>query len=160
MSVQRWIHIALIKQGYKIKVYFNGILDNELATTQNIENNEDSLYVGNVPWLKDQCDFPYLIDELRYYNTALNEDFIQAEASPSLGGVEPNFIQMGCNDCTLDLAAKSCVDGYHLCTSIELHTGGYQVARAMGWLKWDTHIWSHGATKNESKFKKLKGLAL
>jgi len=160
ISPQRWLHIGIIKSGYIIKIYVNGILDNEVTTTQNLENNEGPFYIGNVPWLKEQCDFPFLIDELRYYNIAIDEDRLQAEASPALGGIEPNFIQLGCMDCSLKDAAKACIDSYHLCTSIELHTGGYQVARSMGWLKWNTHIWSHGALKNAKKFKKLKGISL
>jgi len=160
ISAQKWLHIGVVKIGMNLRIYVNGILDNEVTTTQNLENNESPLYIGNVPWLKDQCDFPFLIDELRYYNIAISEDHLQAEASPALGGIEPNFIQLGCMDCSLKDASKACVEGYHLCTSIELHTGGYQVARSMGWLKWNTHIWSHGALKNAKKFKKLKGISL
>ena len=160
LSTQRWLHISVIKSGYNIKIYVNGILDNELTTSANLENNDGPLYIGNVPWLKEQCDFPFLIDEMRYYNIAIEEDRLQAEASPSLGGIESNFIQLGCMECALKDASKSCIDGYHLCTSIELHTGGYQVARSMGWLRWNTHIWSHGALKNAKKFKKLKGISL
>ncbi len=160
VTSQRWLHIGLVKSGYNIKIYVNGILDNQVTTTQNLENNEDALFIGNVPWLKDQCDFPYLIDELRFYNIAIEEDFLQAEASPSLGGIEPNFIQLGCMDCSLKDASKSCTENFHLCTSVELHTGGYQVARSMGWLKWNTHLWSHGALKNAKRFKKLKGISL
>jgi len=101
-----------------------------------------------------------LIDELRYYNIPLSENFIQAEASPVLGSIEPSFIELGCINCSLKEAAVACVEGYHICTSVELHTGGYQVARNMGWLSWNTHIWSHSALKNEKEFDKLKGLAL
>jgi len=157
---QRWLHIALTKSNNKIKLYVNGILDSQLILKNDIEINQGNLYIGNVPWLKNQCNFPFLIDELRYYDTFLSEYNIGAEASPALGGIEPSFIQFGCKDCGVSDAKSICVDGYHVCTSIELHTGGYQIARAMGWLDWNTHIWSYGALKNPGDFGNLKGLAL
>jgi hypothetical protein len=160
VTTQRWLHIAMVKTDNKIKLYVNGILDSQMQLKGNPEINTDPLYIGNVPWLKDQCDFPFMLDELRYYNVAIEEDKIQAEASPILGGVEPSFLQLGCMNCSLKDASQSCTDGYKLCTSIELHTGGYQIARSMGWLNWNTHIWTHGAIKNPSDFEKLNGLAL
>lgn len=160
ITTQRWLHIAIVKIDNKLKLYVNGILDNQMILKSNIEKSEAPLYIGNVPWLKDQCDYPFLMDEVRYYNSAIEEDKIQAEASPILGGIEPSFLQLGCMNCPLKEASTACVDGYRLCTSIELHTGGYQIARSMGWLKWNTHIWTHGALKTPGDFAKLKGLAL
>ena len=157
---QRWLHITVTKSLNKIKLYVNGILDSQILLKNDMEINQSNLYIGNVPWLKEQCNFPFLIDELRYYDSFLPEYFIQAEASPALGGIEPSLIMFGCKTCTLREASNSCVDGYHVCTSIELHTGGYQVARAMGWLDWNTHIWSYGAIKNSGDFSNLKGLSL
>lgn len=157
---QRWLHIALLKTDNKLKLYVNGILDNQMIIKSNMDINNNSLYIGNVPWLKDQCNFPFLIDELRYYNKSIEEDFIQAEASPVLGGIEPSFLQLGCLECSLKEASQACVEGYRLCTSIELHTGGYQIARSMGWLNWNTHLWTHGALKTPTDFENLKGLAL
>jgi hypothetical protein len=160
ITTQRWMHIAIIKSDNKLKLYVNGILDNSSILKATAETTNSPLYIGNVPWLKDQCDFPFLIDEMRYYNIAVSEDTIQAEASPVLGGIEPSFLQLGCMNCSLKDASQACVDGYRLCTSIELHTGGYQIARSMGWLNWNTHIWTHGALKTPGDFDKLKGLAL
>jgi hypothetical protein len=160
VTTQRWLHIAVNKLDTKVRIYVNGILDAAFNLKSLVELNNAPLYIGNVPWLKEHCDFPFLIDELRYYNIAIEEDRIQAEASPILGGIEPSFLQLGCMDCTLKDASQSCSDGYRLCTSIELHTGGYQIARSMGWLNWNTHIWTHGALKTPTDFDNLKGLAL
>jgi len=157
---QRWLHIAVVKLDTKLKVYVNGILDSQILLKSSVEQINSPLYIGNVPWLKDQCDFPFLVDEMRYYNIAVEEDRIQAEASPILGGIEPSFLQLGCMNCSLKEASQSCVEGYRLCTSIELHTGGYQIARSMGWLNWNTHLWTHGALKTPSDFNNLKGLSL
>jgi hypothetical protein len=161
VTQQRWLHVSLVmSEGKNLKLYVNGILDAESTLKGDLNANSGDLYVGNVPWLKDQCDFPVLIDELRYYDIAIEEDKIQAEASPVLGGIEPNFLRLGCIDCTLTQAAQVCKEGYRLCTSIELHTGGYQIARSMGWLNWNTHIWTNGALKSPTDFEDLKGLGL
>ena len=157
---QKWFHFALKKKNNELKLYVNGILDSKMVLKSFAQQNNANLYIGNVPWLKDGCSYGFLIDELRYYNIAISEDYIQAEASPILGSIEPSFIQLGCMNCGLKEAAVSCTDGYHVCTSVELHTGGYQVARNLGWLSWNTHIWSHSALKNSNDFDKLKGLTL
>lgn len=139
LQYQRWNHIALLVKENKIKLYINGILDAVNATEGRPSINDMPLFVGNTPWHIEDCNVPSYIDELRFYNRALNEEEIEAEAAPALGGVEPNYINLGCINCGLEQANKACLDGYHLCTSIELHTGGYQVARAMGWVKRKTY---------------------
>ena len=131
----RWTHIALLVTDTKIKLYVNGILDAVNATEGRATINDMSFFVGNTPWHIEDCNVPSYIDELRFYNRALMEEEIEAEAAPALGGVEANYVNLGCINCGLEQASKACLDGYHLCTSIELHTGGYQVARAMGWVK-------------------------
>jgi len=161
INPQRWMHIALVKSEMKIKLYINGIVDNSFTLKEEaVGDAQGDLFIGNVPWLKDSCSYPFLIDEMRYYNIAVQEENIQAEASPAFGGVDSTFIMLGGMNLDIKAAGNSCVDGYHVCTSIELHTGGYQVARAMGWLDWNTHIWSHGALKNPTDFMGMIGLAL
>ncbi len=158
---QRWMHISLVKSGNTVKLYVNGILDNHFTLKGgSISNNKGELYIGNTPWLKDSCRYPFLIDELRYYNVDISAEAIQAEASPVLGGLDPTFITLGGMNLDIKEAGNSCSDGYHICTSIELHTGGYQVARSMGWLDWNTHIWSHGALKSPKDFIGMKGLSV
>lgn len=159
-TYEKWVHISLIKKNKNLKFYFNGILDFQINLKREIEINTDNLFIGNVPWLSEICNYPFLIDELRYYNAAIDEDFIQAEASPVLGGIEPNFLQLGCLNCSLNDASKSCKEGYKLCSGIELNTGGYQISRAMGWLNWDSHIWTNTALENKQESQKLKGLGL
>ena len=138
----------------------NGILDTEAILQGGYQENKSPLYIGNAPWMSSQCEFPFLMDELRYYSKALEEDYIQAEAAPALGGISPNFLKLGCSDCGIDEANSKCVNGYRLCTSIELHTGGYQIARSLGLLSWDTHIWTHSALDNKKDYMSLKGLGL
>ena len=160
ITFQRWLHIAITKNNNIVKLYINGILDSKAELKGTASSIKSSFYIGGAPWLKDECDYPFLIDEMRYYNTGIDEDRIQAEASPILGGIEPSFLQIGCIDCSLKEAGTVCPEDYRLCSSIELHTGGYQIARSMGLLQWDTHLWTFNALSTPNEFEKLKGLAL
>jgi len=160
VASEKWLHIALIKKGTKILLYVNGILDAKMDLKGSMIMNTGSFFIGGTPALREKCKFAFLLDELRFYNQAIEEDYVQAEASPALGGIEPSFLQLGCIDCGIKQAFNSCSDGYKLCSSIEMHTAGYQVSRAMGWLKFDTHIWTHAALQHENEFEKMKGLAL
>ena len=90
----------------------------------------------------------------------LNINFIQAEASSILGLIQPNFLRIGCLDCTLNEAKNSCEENYRLCTSLELHSAGFQIARNLGLLSWDTHLWTFSATQDTNIYSGLKGLGL
>ncbi len=87
--------------------------------------NNMPIFLGNTPGHKEDCNVASMVDELRLYNTVISDDYIQAEAQVALSGVEPNFITFGCAACDVSTASNSCLEGYHLCTSIELYTGGY-----------------------------------
>ena len=77
------------------------------------------------------------------------------------------MVRLGCASCSYDAATQSCPEDYHLCSAMELHIGGYQIARTMGWGEWSSHIWSKGmreveASKPDAATKKdleKKGLA-
>jgi len=150
LSYHQWMHIALVHlNGQKrTRLYVNGILDKSMGAQGYVVPNDFPLYVGGDPWSNDKCDVPMYVDELRAYNRPLSPDEIQAEASPALTGVEPSFVRLACNDCTLDMAVQGCPAGYHVCTSLELHAGAYQVARSMGWLSKGTHVWTHATVSN------------
>ena len=135
----------MVKDGKKLKLYLNGILDSMTLILGDMFHNKDSLFIGGNP--SELCENSLLIDEFRFYNQVLLEQEIQAEASPALGGIEPNYIKLGCIDCTLKKASQSCIDNYHICTAMELHNGGYQIAIIQGWLPKDGKIWSRSALK-------------
>ncbi len=96
--------------------------------------NNMPYFIGNTPWHKEDCNVASMIDDIRIYDKVIDIDFIQAESQLALSGVEPSFITFGCADCDVHTASASCQSNYHLCTSIELYTGGYQVARILGWV--------------------------
>ena len=157
---QKWHHIALIKDNKKLSLYINGIPDNSIELKGDFENNYSNIYIGNTPLLTKNCKIPFYIDHLKIYNIPLNINYIQGEASPILGGIEPNFLRIGCLDCTLEKAKNSCEENYRLCTSLELHSAGFQIARNLGLLSWDTHLWTYSALENENSYSGLKGLVL
>lgn len=101
------------------------------------------------------------MDEVRYYNSTLSEDYVQAEASVVLGGIEPSYFSLGCLECETDESMRSCKEGYRVCTSLELHTGGYQIVRSIGLLTSKTHFWTHAAlTEQADTFVGIKGLTV
>jgi hypothetical protein len=72
---------------------------------------------------------------------------LQAQAAQALGGVDPGYVRLGCMKCSVQEAANACPASRHICSSLELHTGGYQVARSMGWLQSSVHLWTHSAVE-------------
>ncbi|KRX01889.1 Concanavalin A-like lectin/glucanases superfamily [Pseudocohnilembus persalinus] len=143
----KWHLISFIKQGEKVKLYVNGILDGiKFLDTQTLQN-DGNLYVGNTPssQQKQTCNLDMYIDDLKIYNKGLNNFEVQAEIGNQLGGIEPSALHFGCLNCELQKAIDSCIDGYHLCTTIELYSGIYQVARIMGWIEWNNKIWTYNS---------------
>lgn len=142
----RWHHIAVVRLDgqKKLRLYVNGILDAALNTAGYTAENRDPWYLGGDPVTQEQCDVPMYLDEVRIYNRSLLTDEIQAEASPSLSGVEPSYVRLGCLSCTIQAAAQKCTQGHHLCSELELHMGGYQVAHANGYARDGARIWNQG----------------
>jgi hypothetical protein len=151
VQFERWTHIAVVRKSKSLQLFVNGILDGMNVTDSegSTELNQGSLYVGNTPWQVDAGTFPMYVDELKLFGRAVSADEIEAEASPALGGVEPAFARLGCASCSYDDATTSCPEDYHLCSAMELHIGGYQIARTMGWGEWSSHIWSKGMREVE-----------
>ncbi|EGR32484.1 NLI interacting factor-like phosphatase family protein, putative [Ichthyophthirius multifiliis] len=143
LSYNKWAHISLSKSSQKIKLYINGILD-QVAVLQSFDVENDSpFYIGNTPWFSDDCILNAFVDELKIYNYEIKSYQVQAEASMFLGGIEPSFLHLGCINCELETAKQSCIQGYHLCTSLEIYSGAYNVARIMGWIEHNNNIWSY-----------------
>lgn len=140
----RWFHIALVRsdENKRTRLYINGVLDASHSSRGYMKPAETALYIGGDPLTKDSCNFPLYIDELKVYSRSLDADDIQAEASPALAGIEPSFVRLGCISCPLEVAEQECPEGYHICSSLEMHMGGYQVAHSLGWLEQGGHIWT------------------
>jgi hypothetical protein len=143
----RWMHIGVVRTGKFVSIYLNGILDASAQTHGASVSNEYPLYIGGDPFTANQCDSSFLLDEVRVYSHAVQAREIAAEAAPALGGADPSLVRLGCSGCNLEQAVKSCASGRHVCTSLELHTGGYQTARGLGWLVPGTHVFTYSAVE-------------
>lgn len=148
----QWMHVALVRlaEPKKTRLYINGILDAHAISEGNAVKNKDPLYIGGEPSPTPTCNVNWLVDELKITGKAMEADELAAEASPALGGVEPSFVHLACTDCTLEEAAEKCPGEYHVCSSIDLHSGAFQVAHLMGWVGQDTRIWTHTVGPNHA----------
>ncbi len=62
--------------------------------------NQGPLFIGGVPWMRDECSLNMLIDKFSFYNKELKAFEIQAQSQPSLGMVEGSSLHLGCIACT------------------------------------------------------------
>mmetsp|Transcript_11437 Transcript_11437/g.9835 ORF Transcript_11437/g.9835 Transcript_11437/m.9835 type:complete len:192 (+) Transcript_11437:575-1150(+) len=144
---QKWTHITVIRAESRVKLFINGILDAVIITEGSNVPNDCPLYIGNAPTYENSCNIAGFVDDLRYYTRVLDENEIESEASPALGNMQPRYVLLGCLNCPIKQANSSCIEGYHLCSSIELNSGAYQVGRSMGWVHWDTNVWEYTKEK-------------
>jgi len=156
---QKWLHVALTRSQSSVSLYFNGVLDVVKEVGAGC-NNEGNLYLGGTP--RSECDFSAYMDEVRYYQRVVEPVEIAAEASPALGGVRPSFAHLGCQNCTLNEAKLSCRPSYHLCTTMELYTGAFVVARILGYTDWRSNVWTTAdvvaQAKTQAKNRRLYSL--
>jgi hypothetical protein len=130
----KWTHVALIKHENRVKLYFNGILDSNVLTEGEGIANDSPLYIGNHPDYVSECEVSGYVDELKFFSRAISEGEVQAEGSAALGNFDSSSVQLGCIDCNVLDAKKSCMEGYHVCTSMEIHSVAYQIAVNQGWV--------------------------
>lgn len=115
--------------------------------------NSSPLYIGNTPYFGSKCaNSMYALisklsyfDEIEWFNRALSMEELQAEATSALGAIDTSTLMLGCANCGVNQALQSCIQGYNLCTSMQLMLSGEMVAMANGWIyKQDQQIWSRG----------------
>ncbi|KAL4466845.1 hypothetical protein ABPG74_010442 [Tetrahymena malaccensis] len=143
LPYNKWAHIVVSKTGSKIKLFVNGLLDSVQVLMNFDIENDSSFYLGNTPWLSDECSLNAYIDELKILDVETKSYQVQAEASSFLAGIEPNFLHLGCINCPIETAKSACITGYHLCTNLELYSGAYTIARFMGWTELNRNIWTY-----------------
>ena len=141
IPLHRWTHLAAVAEGHSLRLYINGLLDSENATVGSIVHNNGPFFLGGDPW-RPAGGFDGFVDEFKFYGRALTTDEIQAAAGFALGGVEPSFVELGCMGCGLEVATATCPASHHLCNAHDLYSGGYMVARSMGWATSNSHVWT------------------
>lgn len=74
-----WHHIALVREGNKMKLYYNAVLQKTVTTVSRINmSNNSTMNIAGGPCLGiTDTQFRGLIDELRIYNRALTKSRIE-----------------------------------------------------------------------------------
>ncbi|KGE85511.1 MAG: LamG domain-containing protein [Phaeodactylibacter xiamenensis] len=91
LALNRWYHVAGVKQGNTIKIYIDGVLVQSAETYYSVPNLP--VYLGrryinlNNGWFHKGA-----VDELRIWNTARSQSEIQEQMTTSLQGDEPNLV--------------------------------------------------------------------
>ena len=107
-----------------LTLWLNGVQDVSSSTKFGPSiGNMEPFVVGSPENEKNAgaCKIAMYVDELKTYSEGLETDvfpeFVKAEASPALGGIDPGFARCGCTQCTsTEASADACSEGYHLCT--------------------------------------------
>jgi hypothetical protein len=76
-----WHHLAKWYDGKSVKMYIDGKLDGEIATTKIIANGEDSIWIGARP---GDVSATGIIDEVGFFTKALSEDELRAVMKESM----------------------------------------------------------------------------
>lgn len=150
LPLRRWTHVAVsCMEGSMLRLYVNGARDGEVivddnSRPQSVANGE--LFIGRDPW---RAGVKAYIDDFRWYTRAVTLDEIRALLYPRMTGMAAsNFMQLGCASCHFNAAVSSCGKegrhGTHLCSLQELLSGGFHLARAMGWLAANPEVWYSG----------------
>lgn len=81
----------------------------------------------------DSAWMDFMIDDLRVYSRVLETHEIRAKAEQFSGGISSDFFRFGCRNCVK--TSVGCPESYHVCSSFDLLSEGFQFARSMGWVR-------------------------
>ncbi|MCQ6557159.1 Ig-like domain-containing protein [Paenibacillus mendelii] len=70
---KKWYHVALVREGAKVKLYVNGTLDAEKDNTH-MDSNTGDIRIGADRFPDSSNAWPGYIDELQIYDRALTDD--------------------------------------------------------------------------------------
>ena len=72
----RWYHVAGVFNGSDMKLYIDGVEENNASFTSNIDNNNIGMYIGDISTATTSGNFNGSIDEVRFYNISLSKEQI------------------------------------------------------------------------------------
>ncbi len=73
LPINEWTHVAYVREGNKLKLYLNGILDSETTLSGSVINNNGDLYIGDTPWY---AGMKGKIADFNTYNIALTSEML------------------------------------------------------------------------------------
>lgn len=87
IPVNRWTHIAIIREEKKVRIYVNGLLD-AMGETEGLSiYNRDPLFIGGKGKFDPSCRQPFYIDDFKFYGRDLRIFEIESEASLGLSKI-------------------------------------------------------------------------
>lgn len=85
LPLNTWTHVALIKSGLNLRLYFNGALDSQVTLPAGTVANNQPIYLGDNPWFSG---FGGTLDDLRIYRAALPNSLLSELAATPLHRLE------------------------------------------------------------------------
>ncbi len=76
LSSDKWYHVAGVLNGTTMKLYIDGVEENNASFTSNIDNNNIAMYIGDDITYGSGGNFNGTIDEVRFYNISLSAEQI------------------------------------------------------------------------------------
>ena len=161
----KWLNINLIKNNHNVSLILNGLLDQKIKLRSEMLERSD---ITNKLFIGGKMPYEIYIDEFKVYNKVLDMDYIQAEISPMFASTVSNLAEysLACLDCDLITAEVICKNNstqqeiLEVCPSIKMHLGGYVLARSVGYLRYNTRMWTLESMKYRNVLKNKKGLAM
>jgi len=139
LQYQRWTYVAVTYSHGLVQLYIDGMLDNQAIVNGGIRVNKGPFHIGSDPW---HAGAIFYMENLKFYDTALTNSYLMAEASKPLFVADGNYYAvLGCDSCNYAQAENSCQEGYQVCSMQELFAGAYQTARSLGWFNNNKDVW-------------------
>ena len=79
IPLNKWTHVAYIKQGNQLKLYINGQLDQTVNLRGRVLSNNANLYLGDNPWSPPAVGS---MDDVRLYGRALSANEVSTLVGP------------------------------------------------------------------------------
>ncbi len=79
VAINKWTHVAYVKEGNKLKLYLNGKLDRTITLRGKTVSNNGNLYIGDDPWHKSVLG---KMDDVRLYGRAIKASEVSNLAKP------------------------------------------------------------------------------
>nr|CEL70495.1 TPA: hypothetical protein BN1204_061770 [Neospora caninum Liverpool] len=142
LPLRRWTHIAVTANESRLKLFINGVKDNQVALRGVVVSNSGDMVIGST---LENSGFEGYIDDLRLYSRALPDGEVASLTPGGLTGiVDTEFVFLGCASCSFEKALHFNICGEpaaHLCSLRELYQGAIHIARVNGLLAGGPDVW-------------------
>lgn len=154
IGIKRWSHVAFVRESGRGSLYINGVLDAFNETDSSTIPNDYNLFIGTPPSYSSMCNIEWYVDNFKYFDRAVPSEIILADAYSSIGSMLTTEVVIGCQSCGYTDAIEVCEndDEYHLCNTFEVNSYAFSYGKSMGWIDYDTLIWSENENADYETF--------